>query len=159
MSTSASHRHHPTRRGILAAALAAVAIVLALALPGRARAADATFGFVVHAKVKVSSLSASEVKDIFSGRTSKWPGGQRIVLVLPPKGSAEMRWLSKKVLGMPEEVYRRYVLQKVFRGEMKKPIFAKSVEDAIEEASSTRGGITPATLDGLADEVKRVTLR
>jgi hypothetical protein len=51
--------------------------------------------------------------------------GTEVVLVLPTKGSKEIAWFCELV-GMPEDTYRRKVLQRVFGGALAKPIKVKS---------------------------------
>jgi len=113
-----------------------------------------------HTRTPVSSLSRKEARAIFTGKTKKWKGGAKVILVLPKKGSASMKWLCKHVLGVPEDAYRRLVMEKVFKGDMKRPINVRSSSDAKEILLDRRGAISPlsaATL--LEDGIKQVTTK
>lgn len=157
MHTSPAHRSRPIpgRPGLGSGLLAASALVLILALSPSAQAAP-TLG--AHASNPTETLSKAEAKSIFSGKQLRWSHGKTIVLVLPPKGSAEMKWLTGHILGIPEEVYRRYLMQRVFRGKMKAPIEAGSVEETKIALARNRGAVAPIPASAVGGDIKNITV-
>src|SRR5690349_19625764 len=110
-------------RAGLAVALAC-AVVLANA---SAQAGD--FVFVRNAKNKTASISRRDVRQLFTGQTKQW-GGAVVQAVIGEEDSAEFRYLCG-IFGLePRELISK-IKQEVFRGEMRRPIVAKTPADCI----------------------------
>ena len=67
-------------------------------------------------------MTRREVKKLFTRQELKW-GDEDLMVVLPLLDSPEMKWLSKNVLGLPPEVYHRYLLEKAYRAGEDPPRF------------------------------------
>jgi tRNA A-37 threonylcarbamoyl transferase component Bud32 len=116
----------------------------AVARPAPAVAAKApTMGLAAHKGVEPGALPA---KLLFMGKRRFWPDGQRVVLVLPPPGSAEMSWLVAEC-GVPESVLRRILSQKAFQGAIDDPINAGSIQQAIGIVAKRPGAVTVSLSD------------
>ena len=68
-------------------------------------------------------MSKREVKQLFTRQKMTWMDDQRVTVVLPLIGSPAMAWLSRQVLGLPPEVYHRYLLEKAYRAGEDPPQF------------------------------------
>jgi len=95
-------------------------------------------------------MTARDAKRLLTGQSPKWPDGTPVVVVLPPEGSPELAWLCDAILKMPEDVYRRALLQKVFHGAVPKPISTKS-EDAASAIQLNGGAIGPVSVGEAGD--------
>jgi hypothetical protein len=78
---------------------------------------------VISSKGKDLELSKREVKQMFTRQTVTWEDDQLLTVVLPLMGSPAMLWLSRTVLGLPPEVYHRYLLEKAYRAGEDPPLF------------------------------------
>lgn len=145
----------PVRRILILVLCAGVALS---ARETVARGGSPRVVLAVNDHVKIGQLERVTLRRIMSGRKSRWPDGSPIVLVFPPKGSAEMKWLCGTVVGVPEEVYRRFLLDKVFRGEMRPPIEVVDSQEASRRIAATRGAIGPMLEDRLSRGVRRLVL-
>jgi hypothetical protein len=72
---------------------------------------------IVHGDVPVQDLSLSDVRKIFLGDRQFWTDDLRVVLLVPPAGSAERAALLVRVYERTEAQYRHYWIAKVFRAE------------------------------------------
>ena len=70
---------------------------------------------VVSPSADTQTLTRKEVRQLFTLRRSSWANGLPVRLVLPPKDSAEMTWLSNRVLGLPPDVYQRFLAEQAYR--------------------------------------------
>jgi ABC-type phosphate transport system substrate-binding protein len=115
-------------------------------------------GFVVVANenAPASSLTVAQLKDIYTGKTTYWEGGQAIVIVyIGDKTDAAL----KEVSGMDSSAFKTFWQRLAFSGRGQQP---KKVEDtaaALAIVSSTKGAITivPASVD--LKGVKKVELK
>ena len=114
---------------------------------------------VVNKGVGLVEATLEKMRKLLSLRQAQWDDGTPVVLVLPPRRSGTMVWLSEELLEMPEVTYRRLILAQVFRGTARPPIQADSIA-AVMQAVATK----PHTLSALprasvTDAVLAVTLR
>jgi len=68
-------------------------------------------------------LTKRELKQMFTRQTLTWSDEQPLTVVLPLIESPAMAWLSQHILGLPPEVYHRYLLEKAYRSGDNPPIF------------------------------------
>jgi hypothetical protein len=122
--------------------LIAIGLVLTLQVLGGENVLADTFIVAGHPQNFAKSLSKQDLRRIFSGQRS-WKDGRRVILVLPPKASPEMKWLCKEIMKMPERVYRRHLLSRVFRGQLTRPIQARDSKHAAELIGQKRGSLGP----------------
>jgi hypothetical protein len=87
-------------------------VLLAL-LTGEAHAGD--HSVAVTLDVQVEALGKKEVRRLFTGQSEVWSDGRPVNLILPPLESAAMAWLASEVLGLPPDIYHRYLLEKAYR--------------------------------------------
>ena len=113
---------------------------------------------VTNTTSKTATISAKRLKKMFLGKKRAWPGGAPITLVLPPKGSAEMKFICDLV-GMPEDAYRRTILERFFRGVLSKPVKVSSGAKLRDKVASTKGALS-ALVAALVDaEVTALKLK
>ncbi len=146
----------PPWRALVWLGIALVATLPSVAPAEPALASD--FVLAAHADVGTAALPRADLKRILSGRQREWPDGTPVQLVLPPRKAESVRWMSKNVLKMPEDVYRRYLAEQVFRGAMTAPEDAEDAVDTVDRIASTSGAIGPIPRDALADGVHVVVV-
>jgi len=105
-------------------------------------------GFVViaHEGVSASSLSAAALKDIYTGKTMYWEGGQAVVLVVPgDKADAALEQAS----GMNASAFKTFWQRLVFSGRGLQPKKADDSAGAVALVASTKGAVSvvPASTD------------
>ena len=106
---------------------------------------------VVSPSADIEALSQKDVRQLFTLRRRSWANGLPVRLVLPPRDSAEMTWLSDRVLGIPPEVYQRFLAEQAYRsGDTVPPSAdASGVAAAIVAAGDSAGVLsvtsTPVT--------------
>src|SRR5258708_24170552 len=69
---------------------------------------------VVNKFNQVDSLSREEVRRIFMGEKSSWPGGKRIIVLMLAPDQAERAVILREVYRMNESDYTKYFLQAAF---------------------------------------------
>jgi hypothetical protein len=122
------------------ALLAAIALALAAAAPAGADR------FVVLARGQANArVGASELRDLFLGRTRTWPGGRQVELAVPASDTPEIAWLAETVFGLSPRELRTLLRQRVFAGEMPEPRTLHSSQDCVEFVRQSRGGLCVAS--------------
>lgn len=114
---------------------------------------------VVSREAEVTSVPRERVRRMFLGDVTEWPGGKAVVLVLAPKGSRPMTWLCERLLGMPEEVYRRHLLKRVFEGALSKPLQARDLRQTGELIAETEGALGVLAVKALPERLRALKLR
>src|ERR1700737_1955396 len=71
---------------------------------------------VVNKTNGLSSLSREDLRKIFMGEKSSWPGGERITVLMLERGQPERQVILREVYKMNESDYTRYFLQAAFTG-------------------------------------------
>lgn len=71
---------------------------------------------VVNKTNGLSSLSREELRKIFMGEKSSWPGGKRITVLMLERGQPERQVVLREVYKMNESDYTKYFLQAAFTG-------------------------------------------
>jgi ABC-type phosphate transport system substrate-binding protein len=96
--------------------------ILALALMGSCirlltvRAAFEEVSVVVNKSNNVGPLTREEVRRIFMGEKSSWPGGKRIIVLMLAPDQPERGVILREVFKMNESDYTKYFLQAAFTG-------------------------------------------
>jgi hypothetical protein len=99
-----------------------------------------SYVLVRNASNPTARVTRAEVKHLFTGITKVW-GGSVVQPVLGEEGSGELAWLAAQIFeATPREVLTR-IKQEIFRGEMKRPIIAKSAAECLAAVGKYRGGI------------------
>ena len=94
----------------------AAAALLVLAA-GPVAAARGRVALVVNQANPLSDLSSAEVRRIFLGDETRWPGNEKITILLLPSGSEERKALLKVLLKMSDDDFTRHWISRVFQGE------------------------------------------
>ena len=71
---------------------------------------------VVNKSNNIGPLSREEVRRIFVGEKSSWPGGKRITVLMLALDQPERAVILREVLKMNESDYTKYFLQAAFTG-------------------------------------------
>ena len=98
----------------LKTALSTIAVLSAtFPLSGGAPSAVA---IIVNKGSSIDTLSARDVKQIFSGVKKRWPDGQKIVTLGPGPDTPEHAEAVQFLFGMSETEYRKFCIQASFTG-------------------------------------------
>lgn len=111
-------------------------------------------------------VSASELPPIenkfarkyLSGQKATWPDGSPVIIVLLPSGSPEMTWMCKSLIRMSEATYRRFIMEKSFRGGLK-IIEVTTKEEAIIALKANHGSVAPMSSGNLSNEIFVVPIK
>ena len=115
-------------------------------------------GFIVIANpsVPVDSIGADALKDIYTGKTKYWDGGQNVVIaVLPDKTDAGL----KSVCGMDTGEFKTYWQRLAFSGRGQEPKRASDEAGLVSLVSSTKGAIAIAPAGVTVTGVKTITVK
>jgi ABC-type phosphate transport system substrate-binding protein len=133
--------------GLLVVLLAARA-VRALALDGAV--------VIVNSKVAADSLSADELKAIYTARTEYWDDGQAVVIaVLPDKTDAALQQAS----GMEASQFKTFWLRLEFSGRGSPPKKANDAAALVALVASTQGAIALVPADATLTGVKKIKIK
>ena len=77
--------------------------------------ASASEDFTLYTGVAPLELTKKELKKILTGQQSNWENGEDIVILLYPTASPKMTYLCNEIIGIPEQTYRRFIIEKAFR--------------------------------------------
>jgi ABC-type phosphate transport system substrate-binding protein len=104
---------------------------------GRARALDGVV-VIANSSVATDSLTANTLKDIYTGKTKYWEGGQAIVIVvLPDQTDAALQ----QVCGMDTSSFKTFWQRLVFSGRGRLPRKADDAAALVALVASTKGAI------------------
>ncbi len=101
-----------------------ISLVLALLLP---LSAFAEMAVIVHPSNKVSEMDRDTIMQIFLGKISAFPSGERAIPVVLKRGVDPRENFNKGVLNKTENQYKAYWSKQVFTG---KGIPPKEMDDA-----------------------------
>jgi ABC-type phosphate transport system substrate-binding protein len=98
--------------------LAFLALTLMLNCAGllTVSAAPEEVDVVVNKSNNITALSGEEVRRIFVGEKSSWPGGKRITVLMLAADQPERLVILREVFKMNESDYTKYFLQAAFTG-------------------------------------------
>jgi ABC-type phosphate transport system substrate-binding protein len=135
---------------VLQAALLGLALVIGI---GRATAFDGVV--IANENVATASLSADELKNILTGKTMYWDGGEAIVIVyVGDKTDAQL----KSACGMESSAFKTFWQRLAFSGRAKPPKKVDDVGAAVAEVAATKGAIAVVTADAAVSGVKNLTV-
>lgn len=103
---------------------------------------------VVNKSNTIGSLSREEVRRIFMGEKSSWPGGKRIIVLMLAPDQAERAVILREVYRMNESDYTKYFLQAAFAGRVEEA--PKELPSAIQ--MKARLAANPAAIGYLKKE-------
>jgi ABC-type phosphate transport system substrate-binding protein len=106
---------------------------------------------IVNKDVPVASVSAAALKDIYTGKTTYWQGGQSVVIaVLGGDNDAAL----KEVSGMDASQFKTFWQRLVFSGRGQLPRKANDAGSLVALVASTQGAIALVPADARLSGVK-----
>jgi ABC-type phosphate transport system substrate-binding protein len=106
---------------------------------------------IANKEVPVDSLSATELKDIYTGKTAYWQGGQSVVIaVLSGKTDAAL----KEVSGMDASQFKTFWQRLVFSGRGQLPKKAEDADSLVALVAANKGAIALVPADAGLKDVK-----
>lgn len=95
---------------------------------------------IVNSSVSVDSLSAAEVKDIYTGKMTKFSDGTKIKVVMLKTGSMHDSFMNDVVGESPSKISNIWK-KVIFTGKGKPPKIVKSAADMVKTVKSKSGAI------------------
>lgn len=129
---------------------------IALLLAGAsARALDGAI-VIANSSVAADSLTADALKDIYTGKTKYWDGGQAVVIaVLPDKTDAALQ----QACGMDSSSFKTFWQRLAFSGRGQEPKRAGNAAELVALVASTKGAIAIAPADAALSGVKKIEIK
>jgi hypothetical protein len=131
-----------SRRGVL---LLSAGVVAAYCTTSALARADG-FLLIRNASNPVSAINRDDLFKLYTGQTKLF-GGAVAQTVIGEQDSPEFRWLAAQFELRPKDLLTR-IQQEVFKGEMKRPIVARSTADAVDAVGRSPGGVAVLSSDG-----------
>jgi len=113
-------------------------VVPAAVLPPAAGWAD-DFVLIHNAGNEVTSIQKDDLFKVYTGET-KLLGGSVVQTVIGTESSGELAWLAGRFDMRSKDLLSR-IKQQVFSGEMRRPVVAKTTDEAFAAVQSNRGGV------------------
>ena len=111
---------------------------------------------IANSSVAVGSLSADALKDIYTGKTKYWDGGQAIIIaVLPDKTDTALQ----QACGMDTSSFKTFWQRLAFSGRGQEPKKADSAAAIVALVASTKGAIAIVPADAALDGVKKIEVK
>jgi ABC-type phosphate transport system substrate-binding protein len=110
---------------------------------------------IANKSVPLESISAAALKDIFTGRTMYWQGGQSVVIAVLDSTDAALSEAS----GMDAGQFRTFWQRLVFSGRGQQPRKAKDAAALVALVASTRGAIALVPADAELQGVKKLEVK
>ena len=132
-------------------------IVLSLSLYAPAQLwAQSASDVVVNGEVAAASLSKDALKDILLGKTTYWPGGQAVIIVvLTDKTDAALQ----DVTGMSASQFKTHWQRLVFSGRGQLPKQMSTEDELITKVIATKGAIALVPSGTATKEAKKVEIK
>lgn len=111
---------------------------------------------IANSGVAADSLSAEALKDIYTGKTKYWDGGQSIIIaVLPDKTDAALQQAS----GMEASSFKTFWQRLAFSGRGQEPKQASDAASLVALVASTKGAIAIVPADAVLTGVKKIEVK
>jgi ABC-type phosphate transport system substrate-binding protein len=111
---------------------------------------------IANGDVAIGSLTADALKDIYTGKTKYWDGGQNIVIaVLPDKTDAALQ----QACGMDTSSFKTFWQRLAFSGRGQEPKKANDAVALVALVASTKGAIAIVPADAALDGVKKIEIK
>jgi len=137
----------PLKIGLLATLLATGSLH-ALALDGAV--------VIANSSIVANSLSAEELKNIYTDRTKYWDDGQAIIIiVLPDQTDAALQHVS----GMDGSQFKTFWQRLAFSGRGSEPEKADNAAALVAFVASTKGAIAIVPADAVLTGVKKIEIK
>jgi ABC-type phosphate transport system substrate-binding protein len=110
---------------------------------------------IANKSVPLDSISASALKDIFTGRTMYWQDGQNVVIAVLDSTDAAL----SEACGMNASQFRTFWQRLVFSGRGQQPRKADNAAALVALVASTRGAIALVPADTETKGVKKIEVK
>ena len=111
---------------------------------------------IANSGLAADSLSADALKDVYSGKTKYWEGGQNIVIVvLKDKTDAALQQAS----GMEASQFKTFWQRLAFSGRGTEPKKADDAAAVVAMVASTKGAIALVPTDTATTGVKKLEVK
>jgi ABC-type phosphate transport system substrate-binding protein len=111
---------------------------------------------IVNSSVAADTLSADALRDIYTGKTKYWDGGQAIVIgVLPDKTDAALQ----QACGMDSSSFKTFWQRLAFSGRGQEPKRADSPGELVALVAGTKGAIAIVPADTALTGVKKIDVK
>ena len=104
-------------------------------------ALQAQMGVPIANDIGSTTLKIKQLKSIFLGNTSIWPGGNTIIIVLPPSDSESFESIAQWAIESDGVEYQKHWLSIVFQGRAFAPVFLTDEEAIIDYVRTHPGSI------------------
>ena len=133
------------------------ALFVAILVAGSFRALALDGAVVIaNASVAADSLSADALKDIYTGKTKYWDGGQAVIIaVLPDKTDAALQ----QACGMDSSSFKTCWQRLAFSGRGQEPKRADDAASLVALVAGTKGAIAIVTADANLSGVKKIDIK
>jgi len=111
---------------------------------------------IVNQSVRDGGISAAALKNIYTGRTNYWDGGERVVIAVLTDGTDQAL---DEVSGMEASEFRTFWQRLVFSGRGEEPRTANDAASLMALVASTRGAIALVPADVPLKGVKALDVR
>ena len=110
---------------------------------------------VVDRSNPLSDISSTDLREMLFGERQWWTHDRPITLVAMRPGTAERSTVLRSIYGMNEKAFEKFLLLKIFRGEMANPpIDSATAKDVKKAIASTPGAIGYLRASDVDDSVK-----
>ncbi len=113
---------------------------------------------IAHPDVQTDSLSASDVKDIFLGKKSRWDNGGKITFFISKEPAIHSAFL-KSYIGQSAVQFTRNWRRCVFGGRGKAPKSSSNNREMVNLVAQTSGAIGYVSEGTITDKVKTLSLK
>ena len=95
---------------------------------------------IANPDTELSSLKKKDIKDIFTGKRTRWNAGGKIIIAILESSDVHKEFLWEFVRKTPSQ-FRNYWRRKVFTGEGKFPRSFRSEAELIDFVAGTKGAV------------------
>jgi ABC-type phosphate transport system substrate-binding protein len=121
----------------------------------RAAALDGAI-VIANSSLAADSLGADALKDIYTGKTKYWDGGQVIIIaVLPDKTDAALQ----QACGMDTSAFKTFWQRLAFSGRGQEPKKAADAAELVQLVAATKGAIAIVPADAALNGVKKIEIK
>ena len=111
---------------------------------------------IANSNVAADSLSADALKDIYTGKTKYWDGGQAVIIaVLPDKTDAALQ----QACGMDTSAFKTFWQRLAFSGRGQEPKRADDAAALVTLVAATKGAIAIVPADATLTGVKKIEVK
>lgn len=108
---------------------------------------------ITNKSVPTDMLKKEDIKNIFTGKMTRWEDNQKITFVTLPQSEIHHGFLKEFVKRTPEQ-YSRHWKKQIFTGKGTKPRSFKTQEKLINYVAGTKGAIGYISSEVITDKIK-----